>query len=245
MTQSREPPVGADRAPFLHPRDLLAAIGLLTIVPLQRPDPKRAAFAQATLFFPLVGLLMGFVLAALNWRIAHQQPNWVISIVLVGVWELLGRAEALRAVGAVWNGHAERPAVGVLGVVAMAAIVLTKIVGLSVQGAARTAALLFAPTLARWSMVVLATGARDADAPGQKFSSAVTFREFALTSVFTLAVVFSVAEAVGIVIVVCVAGVTLGMRLSLHRWAGGVSWRWLLVGAQLIETWVVVLLALL
>ena len=207
-----------------HPRDLLAAIGTLTILPLPRPAPDSDAFARATLFFPVVGLALGGFLAVLNGAGANRLPAWLGAVLLVAVWEALtprnGGSVALRLIAAV-----------------------VKVIGLAVVPAARPAALLFAPLLARWCVVVLATGARDADVPGRKFNAAITFREFALTSVFTLAVVFSVAEAFGIFIVLCVGALALGLRLYVHRYASGVSWRLLVAATGGIEALVVALCA--
>jgi hypothetical protein len=127
----------------------------------------------------------------------------------------------------------------------MAVIALIKIAGLTQQGGSRRAALLFAPVLARWVMVVLATGARDAGAPERKFNPAITFREFALTSVLSFAVVLTLGEAFGVLLIVSVAALTLGLRLLSHLWAGGVSWRSLQASAQGIEAVVVMFCALL
>ena len=115
------------------------------------------------------------------------------------------------------------------------AVLVIKVVLLATHVAGRPAALLFAPLLARWAMVVLAVGARDAAAPSRKLNAAITFREFALTSVFTCAVVFTVAEAFGILLVVGVAALTLALRLLQHRQPGGTSWPLLLASAELVE----------
>lgn len=214
------------RAPLPHPGDLLAAIGLLTIVPLGRPAPGSAAFARATLWFPFVGLLLGSVLAVANWAMGSRLPSWLSALLLVAIWEAL-------------TGRNGAPAVPRL------VSALVRIVSLAVAPAARPAALLFAPLLARWGMVVLATGARDADVPERKFNAAITFREFALTSVFALAVVFTVAEAFGILIVVCAGALALGLRLYAHRRGGGVSWRFLVTGMSGFEALVVAVCAVL
>ena len=225
----------AGRPPLPQPCDVLAAVGLLTVLPLCRPDRTSAAFGRATLFFPLVGLLMGALLVGLNAVLAGRVPSWLVAILLVAVWEAASGAALIRALS---QGDA-----GALAVSGYVAVLLAKIGGVAFAAGARPAAVLFAPTLARWGMVVLAVGARDAEAPRRKFNSAITFREFALTSVFTFAVVFALAEAVGVVVVLCTAAGTLGLRLLSHRWLGGVSSRFLLASAQGIETLVVVLFA--
>jgi adenosylcobinamide-GDP ribazoletransferase len=127
---------------------------------------------------------------------------------------------------------------------AMIICTVAKVLALAVPASTRPAALLFAPMLARWGLVVLMVGARDAAAPAQKFNTAIAFREFALASVFSFVALFAVAEAFGIFIAACVAALTLAIRLLAHRWWGGVSWPLLQLTAQLIETTVLVLFAL-
>lgn len=210
-------------------RDLRAAFAVLTALPFPRPDHSSAAFAGATVFFPVASLAVGAVLAGLQSVLADRLPPWVAAIVLVGVWEGLRDDGNRRSVGVPVTGAA----------------MLAKTLGLAMARGGQTGALLFAPLLASWSMVVLAVGARDAAEPGRKFNSAITFREFAATSVFTGAVVFTVAEGVGIFLCVCVGALALALRLVAHRWANGVTWRVLLASAQAIETVVVLLFALL
>jgi len=216
-----------------RPGDVLAAFGTLTVLPLPRPHPGGEAFGRAALFFPLVGLLVGALLVGVRWMAAGL-PSWWGAVVVVGVWEGLTGGPLLRAYGLA----------GVSAFVALAVIVMTK-TACTAATAARPAALLFAPLLARWSLVVLATGVRDAAAPGRKFNPAITFREFALASVFSFAAVFAVAEAFGILLVVGVAALTLMLRLSVHRWVGGVSWRFLLACVEGIEMFVLAICALL
>lgn len=233
MSDERDDAVGETQAvPRPRPADLLAALGTLTVLPLPRPDPGSEAFGRAALFFPLVGLLIGGLLAGFHGMLASRLPPWGAALGVVGVWEVLTQPALLRA----------RRLSGAARLALMVALAATKTAGTL---AARPAALLFAPLLARWALVVLATGVRDAAAPKRKFNPAITFREFALASVFAFAVVFVVADAFGVLLVVSVAGTTLGLRLLAHRIAGGVSWWLLLVTSQAIEILVLALCALL
>jgi cobalamin synthase len=208
-----------------HPRDLGAAVGLLTVLPCGRPDPHGDAAARAALFFPVVGAAIGAGLAGLS-RLLGDQSDWLAAVVLAGVWQLLTGSPR------------DRTQMTVAG-----AATVIKVAVLVAASGTRGAALLFAPLLARWAMVVIATGARDAQVPARKFNPGITFREFALTSVFTLAIVLALAEAAGVLLIVAVAAVSLAVRLSAHRWAGGITWPGLLAAAQAIEVVVVVLCA--
>lgn len=236
MDEDREPsfPPDAEHTPLPRPADLLAALGTLTVVPFPRPNPGSEAFGRAAVFFPLVGLLIGGVLVAVDVVVVGHLPRWWAAATIVVVWEAVTAASLLRA-----QGLRSTAGVRLLGGIVAAKTVCV------VAAMARPAALLFAPLLARWALVVLATGVRDAAAPGRKFNPAITFREFALASVFSFAVAFAVADALGIVIVVAVAALTLGLRMLVHRWAGGVSWRFLLACVEAIELFVLGVCALL
>jgi cobalamin synthase len=234
--RSVEPAEPNDDSPSRPPhlRDLWAALGLLTALRFARPDFRSAATARATLFFPLVGGLIGMLLTGSNWLLSGRLSTVGCAIVLVGLWEGISAGAGLRACGSL---SASR----IGGRALIAAVLLIKVGLLAKQGTTPAAALLFAPLLARWAMVVLAVGARDAAAPARKLNAAITFREFALTSVFTCAVMFTVAEAFGILLV---AAVTLALRLLQHRRAGGTSRPLLLASAELVELLVLGIAAL-
>jgi cobalamin synthase len=236
MREDREPPfiAEAEHTPLPRPDDFFAALGTLTLLPLARPNPGSEAFGRAAVFFPLVGLLIGAMLAGLDWAVMNRLSPRLAAFVVVGAWEAITAPALLRA----------RAQGGAGWLTATGAIIATKFV-CTAAAAARPAALLFAPLLARWALVVLATGVRDAAAPRRKFNPAITFREFALASVFSFAAVFAVAEGFGILIVVSVAALTLGLRLLVHRWVGGVSWRFLLACVEGIEVVVLAICALL
>lgn len=229
--------MGADEDDGL-PRlgDLWAAIGWLTVVPLRRPARTSDAFGRATVFFPAVGLLLGAGLAALEPLLAARLPGWSTAILMVALWEGATGGALLRR-------SPDDAARRFAAAVPTAIILATKVAALAVATPG-AAALLFAPMLGRWSMVVLAVGARDAEAPGRKFNSTITFREFALTSVCALAIVFSVTEAVGILVVLCVAVLTLVLRLLAHRRWRGISWPLLVADAEGVEALVLALFAL-
>ncbi len=227
---SRRLPVSAIKL-----RQLLAALGLLTVLPLPRPDADSAAFAASTVFFPVVGLLLGVVLVALRWCAGQQLPPWPVALVLLVAWE--GLSGTVLRTDLPWRGLPVRPAAFGLCLVAKAAC-------LAQQAGGQAAALLFAPLLGRWAMVVLAVGARDAAAPARKFNPAITFQEFALTSVFSCGVLLLTAEAFGVLLIVCVAALCLVLRWLSQR-LGGVSWPRLVGGAQLTELLVLLLFSLL
>jgi len=234
MSAEHEPSFQPDTeaTPLPRPADFWGALGTLTVLPLPRPNPGSEAFGRAAIFFPVVGMLIGTLLVGVQWVTVSRLPRWWAALAVVLTWEATTGAALERA---------NQPA-GVFRFVALAAIAAAKTV-CTIAAATRPAAFLFAPLLARWALVVLATGVRDVAVPGRKFNPAITFREFALASVFSFAVVFAVADAFGIVIVVGVAALTLAVRMSVHRWVGGVSWRFLLGCVEAFELFILAVCA--
>src|SRR5262249_55781903 len=146
---------------------LWSALAFLTRLPVPRHEARLDA---AVVWLPLIGLLLGGILAAADAVLRHLAfSELVIGAILTVL--LLGLTGALHADGlmdtadAVFS-HAtpERrleimrdPRTGAFGVVSMVCIVLlkmTSIVALPVS--IRPATLALAPTLGRWSIVLLA-----------------------------------------------------------------------------------------
>jgi len=63
---------------------LVAAIRFLTILPLPgRWGTEEADLAGSVVFFPIVGLLIGAVVAALAFGLVHILPPAVVSVLIV------------------------------------------------------------------------------------------------------------------------------------------------------------------
>ncbi|HVM95995.1 MAG TPA: adenosylcobinamide-GDP ribazoletransferase [Candidatus Acidoferrales bacterium] len=205
-------------------RDLRTALAALTVLPFERSEPRGSGLARSSLYFPLVGLLIGAALLATN-HIGSRSTPAVSAVLLVATWAVLARdfdgwPICLIVWPLKWWFLARHPAV-------------------------QSATFLFAPLLGRWSMVVLATGARDAENPGRKFNPGIQFREFALTSVTAGGVLLTLAQFLGIVVFVCIAAVVLAARLALHRWIGGIRWSLLVCASMVVELLVLALLTML
>lgn len=144
------------------------ALGFLTRLPVLRVDLDEATAGRAVLYFPLVGLVLGALLAALGWLLAGQSTLLAAALVLLAwVWltgalHLDGLADSADA----WlGGHGERdrmlaimkdPACGPGGVVAVTTVLIAKLAALDVLlGAQDWLAVLLTPMLARAGVVLL------------------------------------------------------------------------------------------
>jgi adenosylcobinamide-GDP ribazoletransferase len=232
---------GAPDTKSIFLTELRLAVSFLTIIPVV--DQRRAsedAVAASFAWFPFVGFALGAALAVEDWILAHVFAQVIRSVLIVlsltvvtGAVHLDGLADTADALGA--GRDRERALdilrdsrVGTFGASAIFFDLTLKILALStLAGHRRYAALIVAPMLARWAMVLVARGLPYLRASGSGstlLSDNKLGARAALVAVFTIAAMLmlgamrpiALATAVTIVIV-------LAMRLFYRRWLGGVT----------------------
>ncbi len=210
---------GDPNAPRALVAQLATAIRHLSVLPLGGP---RAPLGESALFFPLVGLGLGAVLVGVDHALDGLAPtprNAAVIAVLVAATGARPLRELARGTGTLVSGH------GAVRAAAVALVTVAKVAALAaVAPALRATALLLAPMLARWSIVVFAFGSRAR--PGGSRSpllGAITFREFGLASVSALAIALIVADARALAAILVIAGFTIVVRLVAHRSLRGVD----------------------
>ena len=221
-------------APAALVAQLATAIRFLTIVPV---PGAHVAVGESAVFFPLVGLALGGVLVVVDHGLAAIAPVAVRSVVLVallaiatGGLHLDGLADSADALLTRDRDRAlaimRDSATGAFGVVAVVLVLLLKARSIdALPDDGRTAALLIAPMLARWAMVVLAFGSHAARTEGLGFAmvGSMTFREFGIATVAALWVALAWTAARGLTAVIVLAATTIGCRILAHRKLGGVT----------------------
>ena len=160
-------------------KGLRAALGCLTIVPVGGQGTAAQEFGAALLWFPLVGLGIGVVLVGCAWVASLWWQPLVVSALVLVAWIVVTGALHLDGLGDycdAWYGGqtpTERlhimkdPHVGAIGVVAIMAVLLLKFGALSsLLLTQHYRALVLAPCLARYAMVVVGTSLPYARAEG-------------------------------------------------------------------------------
>jgi adenosylcobinamide-GDP ribazoletransferase len=184
--------------------DFLRAFSLLTVVPVRPRWDNDAPLGRAMAFYPLVGLIMGGLLAGvaalLIWLTRGAESAALLrSALLLIVWTLLSGGLHLDGWGDACDGllptveRARRleilrdPRMGSFGVIGIALILLLKLAAL--HGLPGNAALILAPTLGRWGVVLAAYGWPSArpGGMGDRFRQGLGRAQIALATMTALA----------------------------------------------------------
>jgi adenosylcobinamide-GDP ribazoletransferase len=189
---------------------LLAAFQFLTILPVKR-DFSAEQLGRSAVYFPLVGIVIGLLLAAINYVFSLIFPSAVVNILLVAALAVLsgglhldGLADTLDGIA----GHrtaAERleimrdSRIGGFGAIGVALFLLIEYVSLnSIPANLKFYVLILAPALSRWVMVntIFAYPYARPSGLGKAFKEVVNWRHWAIATVVSLilsVVLFKVA----------------------------------------------------
>lgn len=146
----------------------LLAIQFLTIIPVRtRELTWEGNFSGAIVYFPLVGFLLGLILAGLNSFLSSLAFNpFLINVILVcslailtGALHLDGLADTFDAFSSGKDRQAtleimRDPHIGTMGVLSLISVILLKIAVLSSLGGAKNISLIIMCVLSRWSLML-------------------------------------------------------------------------------------------
>ncbi|MDY6970059.1 MAG: adenosylcobinamide-GDP ribazoletransferase [Spirochaetota bacterium] len=178
---------------------IITAVRFLTILPLPgkgKVDSK--GFGQSMSYFPLVGLLIGFLLSLVHIVLAKYISSLLISVIIVGAWTRITGALHMEAFVDAADGFSagpdrkrilsvmKDPNCGSKGVVALVFLIIFKIVLLNdIPLNLIFPCLLLVPAISRWSMVVIAAFsnyARKEGGLGRSFVENVGITEFFIST---------------------------------------------------------------
>ena len=149
--------------------NLLLAIQFFTIIPVNpRFREKEGQLSGSIIYFPLVGLLLGVILAALNFVLSYIFISQVlINVLLVVALTILTGGLHLDGLADTFDALASRkdreglleimrdPRIGTIGALSLISVILLKVVILSTLNLAeKNLALILMCTLSRWSLIL-------------------------------------------------------------------------------------------
>jgi len=192
----------------------LAALRFLTTLRVpQRGGGSPEDLSRSTSFFPVVGIIIGLILAGAYWLLIHILPPGVVSgiliaagVVLSGGLHLDGFVDTCDGIG----GHKDTQArwqvmhdsrSGAFGIIGVVCLLLVKYGSLnSVPDNLMMAALLIMPVISRWTMVyaIFAYPYARPSGLGKVIKQGVGRGRFALATTITVTAVIGLAGWAGI-----------------------------------------------
>ena len=184
----------------------LAAFRFLTVIPLPlRREPTGEEVGRSLVYFPVVGLLIGLLLAGINWVLRLFMPDGIVNALLIVAMVLVSGALHIDGFIDTCDGLAgnkppeERWKVmkdsraGAFGIAGAVLLVLVKYAALSAVPVHLLAAtLVLTPMVSRWAMVyaVWAYPYALESGLGTVFKRAANGATVVVTTIFTVAVAF-------------------------------------------------------
>ena len=228
--------------------EIRLAASFLTILPVGSGSANSNEVTGSYGWFPLIGFILGAILACGDFLLGAFIPVAVRSILLVaaltvitGAVHLDGLADTADALSA-WRDPQRAleilrdSRIGTFGAAAVFLVLLLKIVALASAAHSRPTALYLAPGIARWAMVALPYNLnylREHGA-GSALLGAQGQRNLRLATIVSLVAVLPAgADAIrATTIAIMITGI---FRLFYARWLGGITGDLIGAGGELVE----------
>ena len=217
----------------------LAALSFLTVIPLpRRREVSPEQVGRSTGYFPVVGIIIGLILAGLYWLLRLVLPSAVVSglllvclVVLTGGLHLDGFVDTCDGIAghktpeARWQVMHDSRA-GAFGIVGVCCLLIVKYVSLnSVPDSLMMMTLVLMPVVSRWAMVyaVFAYPYARPSGLGKVFKQAASRRRLAIATLVALAVAIPWFRLAGLVIMLGVWVIVVAMAAYLKRKFSGLT----------------------
>lgn len=217
----------------------LAALSFLTVIPLpRRREVSPEQVGRSIGYFPVVGIIIGLILAGLYWLLRLVLPSAVVSglllvclVVLTGGLHLDGFVDTCDGIAghktpeARWQVMHDSRA-GAFGIVGVCCLLIVKYVSLnSVPDSLMMMTLVLMPVVSRWAMVyaVFAYPYARPSGLGKVFKQAASQRRLAIATLVALAVAIPWFRLAGLVIMLGVWVIVVAMAAYLKRKFSGLT----------------------
>ncbi len=243
-------------------KGFLTALQFLTIIKV-REDPGLTGeqLGSSMAYFPLVGLVIGLVLAGVRIGASYILPTVLADtlviiafVIITGALHLDGFADTVD--GLAGGKDRERilaimkdSRIGSFAVIGLILLLLLKVFALmEVPASLKTGTLIIVPVLGRWSTVQLAAlfpYARSGYGTAQAFVGFTGKLEYLVASLMTALIVVGLFLMKGVVIMAIAGALTFGIGLFSKRRIGGVTGDILGATCELVEVTTLILVCVL
>lgn len=224
-----------------------AALKFLTIIPIPwRRGASPEELGRSIGYFPVVGIIIGLILAGLNWLLGLLLPSIVVNALLIASMVVISGALHLDGFVDTCDGIAGHKTVedrwrvmhdsraGAFGIVGVFLLLLIKYVSLnSVPENLLMVTLVLMPVVSRWAMVytVFAYPYARPVGLGKIFKQETSWQRFTIATLITLAVAIGLARLAnmtyfylaGLVIMLSIWVIVVGMAAYLKRKFSGLT----------------------
>ncbi len=217
----------------------VAALQFLTIIPLpwqRKSSPEE--LGRSAGYFPIIGLIIGLILAGLNWLFSLILPAAVVNALLITSLVVISGALHLDGFVDTCDGIAgHKPVqdrwqvmhdsrVGGFGIVGVVLLLLVKYVSLnSVPAPLVGTTLVLMPVISRWAMVysIFVYPYAKPSGLGKVFKQETRWLRFTMATLITLVVVVILAQLVGLATIFLVWLITVAVATYLKSKFSGLT----------------------
>ena len=217
----------------------LAALRFLTIIPFPwRREVSPEELGRSAGYFPVVGIIIGLILAGLNWLLGLFLPSPVVNVLLVVSLVVISGALHLDGFVDTCDGIAGHKTpeqrwrvmrdsrTGGFGIVGACCLLLVKYISLnSVPETLLIATLVLMPVIGRWAMVyaIFAYPYARPSGLGKIFKQGASWQRFTMATLIALVVAIVLFQLVGLAIMVGIWVIVVAMAAYLKRKFSGLT----------------------
>jgi len=217
----------------------LLALKFLTSIPiLRRREVSPQELGRSIAYFPAIGIIIGLLLAGLNWLLTFILPPAVVNVLLVTFLVVITGALHLDGLVDTCDGIAghktteERLKVmrdsraGGFGIIGVCCLLLVKFIALnSVPEDMKMATLILMPTLSRWIVVwaVFAYPYARKTGLGKVFKEEANLKRFILATLTALAAALVLGRLYGFIIMLLIWLISWAVAAYLKRKFAGLT----------------------
>jgi len=215
----------------------LAALRFLTIIPFPwRREVSPEELGRSAGYFPVVGIIIGLILAGLNWLLGLFLPSPVVNVLLVVSLVVISGALHLDGFVDTCDGIAGHKTpeqrwrvmrdsrTGGFGIVGACCLLLVKYISLnSVPETLLMATLVLMPVIGRWAMVyaIFAYPYARPSGLGKIFKQGASWQRFTMATLIALVVAIVLFQLAGLAIMVGIWVIVVAMAAYLkHKFSG-------------------------